>query len=369
MFKGLRFFLREGWKYDKKYVIWLVLYQLVNSMIPVVSALLPKLVIDELTGAQRVERLILYVGAFAGYLFLANALSNFFFWDGFTHRANVSAEFDLWMHERLTLADFGCMESPEFHDMQAKAKKFLTCDYHGFGYLLDCAMRIVGQMFTLIGLIAILLTLNGWFVALFAVLSVICSLVESRATKASMKLRMDIAATERAWMYCAGLFEKPLWAKEIRLNGIGKWLLDKERHYTYVDNDSYRRSNNHYIRSGAVRSGLTFIQQCAAYAFLTVRVLSGGMGVGSFTMCVGAVTSFADAMRQVLDSINEIRAYDMYYDKLDEYLNVPQTLRQGRLPVENGPHTIEIRNVSFRYPGAKVWAEPMWARNTFCWAF
>ena len=46
----------------------------------------------------------------------------------------------------------------------------------------------------------------------------------------------------------------------------------------------------------------------------------------------------------------------MYYDKLDEYLNVPQTLRQGRLPVENGPHTIEFRNVSFRYPGAKVWA-------------
>ena len=61
MFKGLRFFLREGWKYDKKYVIWLVLYQLVNSMIPVVAALLPKLVIDELTGAQRVERLVLYV--------------------------------------------------------------------------------------------------------------------------------------------------------------------------------------------------------------------------------------------------------------------------------------------------------------------
>ena len=141
----------------------------------VAAALLPKLVIDELTGAQRVERLILYVGAFAGYLFLANALSNFFFWDGFTHRVNVSAEFDLWIHERLTLADFGCMESPEFHDMQAKAKKFLTCDYHGFGYLLDCAMRIVGQMFTLIGLIAILLTLNVWFVALFVVLSVICS--------------------------------------------------------------------------------------------------------------------------------------------------------------------------------------------------
>jgi len=357
MFKGLRFFLREGWKYDKKYVIWLVLHQLVNSMIPVVAALLPKLVIDELTGAQRVDRLVLYVGVFAGYLLLANALSSFFFWDGFTHRIHVSAEFDLWMHERLAQADFGSLESPAFHDMQAKAKKFLTCDYHGFGYLLDCAIRILGQMFTLIGLIAILMTLNAWFVLLFATLAVACSLVESRATKESMKLRMDIAATEREWMYCSGLFEKIQWAKEIRLNGIGKWLLEKERHYTYVDNDSYRRSNNHYIRSGITRAGLTFVQQCAAYAFLTVKVLSGGMGVGSFTMCVGAVTSFADALRQIMDSFTEIRAFDMYYDKLDEYLNIPQTLRTGkRLPVENKQHGICFENVSFRYPGAEVWA-------------
>jgi ABC-type multidrug transport system fused ATPase/permease subunit len=221
-FEGLRFFLREGWRYDKKYVIWLVLYQLVNSMIPVVAALLPKLVIDELTGAQRVERLVLYVAVFAGYLMIANALSAFFFWDGFTHRINVSAEFDLWMHERLTLADYGCLESPAFHDMQTKAKNFLTCDYHGFGYLLDCAMRIVGQTFTLLGLIAILLSLNVWFVALFVALALLCSLVESRAAKMSMQLRMGLVQTERMWMYCSGLFEKVQWAKEIRLNGIGK---------------------------------------------------------------------------------------------------------------------------------------------------
>ena len=31
MFKGIVFFIKNGWKYDKRYVIWNVLYQLLNS--------------------------------------------------------------------------------------------------------------------------------------------------------------------------------------------------------------------------------------------------------------------------------------------------------------------------------------------------
>lgn len=161
MFKGFYFFLREGWKYDKRYVIWMVLQQIVNAMIPVAGVLLPKMVIDELMGAKRMEQLILCVGLFAGYACIAGALTQFFNWDSFNRRCVVAAKFDLWLHERLSQADYGQMESPSFLDMQTKAKKFLTCDYHGFGYLLDCAMGIVGQLFTLIGLIAVLSTLHA----------------------------------------------------------------------------------------------------------------------------------------------------------------------------------------------------------------
>ena len=36
---------------------------------------------------------------------------------------------------------------------QAKAEKFLTCDYHGFGYLLDCGVNVLGQLTTIAGLL------------------------------------------------------------------------------------------------------------------------------------------------------------------------------------------------------------------------
>ena len=57
------------------------------------------------------------------------------------------------------------------------------------------------------------------------------------------------------------------------------------------------------------------------------------------------------------DSLMEIRAYDMYYDNLDEYLSIPKKLREGaQKQLDVGEHTIEFQNVSFRYPGSDKYA-------------
>ena len=61
MLKGLGFFIKQGWKYDKRYIIWNILYQFVHSFIPVVAAIMPKFMIDELFDAKRMDKLILYM--------------------------------------------------------------------------------------------------------------------------------------------------------------------------------------------------------------------------------------------------------------------------------------------------------------------
>ena len=137
MFKGLIFFVKQGWKYDKCYILWRVLYQFVNSMIPVIAALAPRYIIDELMGEARPQMLMLYVGVLAGYTLIAGGLSVFFSMDGFTRRCRVAAEFESELHRRLARADLEQLENPDFLDMQEKAKKFLNSDWHGFGYLLE----------------------------------------------------------------------------------------------------------------------------------------------------------------------------------------------------------------------------------------
>ena len=371
MFMGLVFFVKQGWKYDKCYILWRVLYQFVNSMIPVIAALAPRYIIDELMGEARPQMLMLYVGMPAGYTLIAGGLSIFFSMDGFTRRCRVAAEFDSELHRRLARADLEQLENPDFLDMQEKAKKFLNSDWHGFGYLLDSALNIEGQVFTLAGVAAIIATLDVRVVLIFLVLTGIGTLAEGRAKEQAAKLTEQISADQRGWMYYAGLFENFNCGKEIRLNAMGDWLLKRERAFFTRVNDNLKQQNDGYIRSGLIGSGCTFLQQCAAYAWLILRTMQGGISVGSFTMYMSAVTTFASALRTVLDNLTEIRVYDRFYDRLDEYLSVPARLhgdddgrnedvsaREGgkKRILPEGEHVIEFRNVGFRYSGSDTWA-------------
>lgn len=353
MFEGIAFFIKNGWKYDKKYILWRSLYQLINSMIPIMATVMPKLIIDELMGGQDYKRIFFYVFALIGYTAVASALSEYFSWDGFTRRCKVAAEFDSNFHKHLAEADYSMLESPDYLDMQEKAKKFLYCDWHGFGYLLDCAMNVVGQIFTLIGISAIIVTIDVRMLFLFLILIFMGTAIEKKAKYNAMKLSQSIAKDDRGWQYYASLFADQEYAKEIRMNSMGTWLLGREREFFTRINNNLKKQNDGYIKSGIFRSAFTFIQEAVAYIYLVHCVISGKISIGSFAMYTAAVTSFTLALRRVLDSLIDIKTYDLYYEKLDEYLNMPCAMRAGNKEVpKTGPYKLEFHDVSFRYPGS-----------------
>ena len=357
MFKALRFFVHYGWKYDKLYVIEKILCQMVGALVPLAAALLPKLVIDELMGLRRPEKLALYVAALAGYIFLAGALSEFLNRDSFSRRLRVDAEFGLALHARQARADLATLEDSAYLDLRKKAEKFISCDYHGFGYLLDCALDIAGQCAAVAGMSAVIASLNGYLVLLFAAMSLLGALSELRAKKKAMALYDGIAAAQRGWTYFAGLFSDFRYGKEIRLNGIGAWLVERERRFCNQAVAAMKRQNDCYIRAGVAGSACRFAQQTAAYAWLCAAVLRGQVGIGDFAMYTAAVTAFGTALHRAMNSAVELRAYDRYFDAVEEYLHTPARLREGPCrPLPKGPGRIELQNVGFRYPGQSGWA-------------
>jgi ABC-type multidrug transport system fused ATPase/permease subunit len=357
MFKGLWFFIKFGWKCEKRYIIYLVLNQFINSLIPIIAVVMPRFIINELVMDRRLLYVLLYVSILVGYTLFGSITSNYLMWTSFTCRSRVAAEFDVFMHQKTVQADYEDMENSQYIEMKEKAKKFLFGDMKGFSYVLDIAVNTIGKVFTLLGVVAVIVTLNPLLVLIFILLVLSNMWLEAKVRKKQIDMSLKITGMERRWMYYGELMDEFSYGKEIRINGIGDWLVSHERKFAKLVNDIYAKSNSLGIKAGVFAAVTSFAQQCISYGYLVAKVINGAITIGDFSMYVGGVAAFSGAMREVMSSIVEISQYRKYYDAMEKYLNIPSKMRNNlKLPLPKGSHTIEFKNVYFQYSGHKGYA-------------
>ena len=357
MFKGLLFFVKFSWRHEKRYLVYQVFNQFVAAMIPILAVVMPRFIINELMGQQRMPQIMLYIGLLVGGTFAASALGNWLTWTGFTYRIKIAQDFAAFMHQKTTTADYADIESSRFLEMKEKAEKFLFGNWHGFSYVLDRAIAIIGKTFTLVGVVAVIASLNPLLVLLFAGLVLLSSGIEARVQRRQTSMRIAQTSNERRVMYYGQVLEDFAYGKEVRINSLGAWLMHREHQHWAHSYATYKKSNALGIVSGVFGSFTSLAQQLAAYAYLVAQVLRHAMPIGDFSMYVGGVAAFSGAMRDVMQNVVEVSEYRQYYEAMEAYLDIPAKMRDNaHLPIPAGGHRMTFCNVSFSYPGQAGYA-------------
>lgn len=358
MFKGLIFFVKFSWEHRKSYLLLNMMSQIITGIFPLIIILLPKYIIDELMYEQRIYLLSIYVVILLVSIFINNWASSYFSLMIFNQRCYLSAAFGEYMHKKLANTDFYNLESPDFYDIKEKANKFLYGDWHGFAYILESALSIVGKVLTSLGIVIIISTMNIWLVILFLFMVLLSVILDFRSKKKAYEFSLDAVKVERRWNYFTRILEDSAYSKEIRINQISSWLINAEKEHAYNAIQFYKKRNNCFIKSNFYNAILNLVQNALTYIYLINEVLSGTISIGNFTMYVSAVTSFSDTIKSVLTNILDIKAYGVYYDALNKYINIKETMRENKkisLPYTKN-YRIEFKNVSFKYPGQKNYA-------------
>ena len=358
MFKSFMFLLKLIWRFNKKYIFYAALFQIVTALVPLTGVVMPKYIIDELTGLQRVEYLAVYVGALVLINLVGSILLAYLEGAMFTSKSEVFSSFECMMAEKLMTCDFESLEDPGFLDIKEKAHRILYAEGQGFGAVLDHAFNIAGKVFIFAGLVGVLSTLNIWMVLVFVALVLLNSAVESRVQKRYVSWDIEKAPIERRSAYLLNIIENFEYGKEERIYGLKDFLISRVAKHLGESDAFYKRQTRELNKSQYFTAVTSFIRDAISYIYLISKVIAGSIQIGSFTMYVGAVSQFSTAMNDMMSSIVNIRRFGLYYDELNKYINMPQTMRDGEKTVDNetGEYTIKFENVSFRYPGSEIYA-------------
>ena len=117
------------------------------------------------------------------------------------------------------------------------------------------------------------------------------------------------------------------------------------------------RQQRVYFLSDLADIALTFLRNGAAYAYLLFLTLQNGLPASEFLLYFTAVGGFTTWVTGILSSFAELHRFSLDLDSVRAYTGAPEPFRfEDGEPLEPDPakpYTIELQNVSFRYPGAE----------------
>ncbi len=152
-------------------------------------------------------------------------------------------------------------------------------------------------------------------------------------------------------------------AAEIRIFNeaplIQKSWLNYMLHPAYLTN--IVRANARFAR---IQTVVRFIMNLVLYIFIGAKAYMGAFGIGNFVLYTGTVAKFVSAVTDLFDLFAQLKNNNVYLREIFEYIDMPNTMYQGTLPVEkrafcesgDNDYEIEFRNVSFKYPASEVYA-------------
>ena len=343
-------------KYQPSYLFLLLAAGLAEAAKPFVAVLLPKLVLEELSGARDPARLLLLTIAAAGFSGLIYWLSGYLSLR--RDRANVKFNnlTDRVLADRTLTMDYPYLEDPEVLKMvqQFMQGRMTQGGLAGAGWALGNGLP---ALLTALGMLFILARLSGGLLGLLLAATAVSLVLLRLQVKYLSGMTMEMADGNRILSYLFSIFTDFSYGKDIRLFEAEPLMTTRMK--DTVD-ELWRVCFGNYTKSGACQAGRAAIAQgvvALIYAMLAVQTVQKGLSVADFVMLTAAAVSFASSvMTAVTSAMNFYGALKMVAP-FGEYMNLPPVLSQGSEPVPEltGEDAVVFDHVSFTYPRA---AEP-----------
>jgi ATP-binding cassette, subfamily B, bacterial len=164
-----------------------------------------------------------------------------------------------------------------------------------------------------------------------------------------------VAVWRRKWMLSDLLADREP-APEVRAFTVRRYLLTEVKRLLDVATGEYMRVSTRQVRTNLVGAALGGVATGVTYTVLVVLLVTGRMDLAVGGAAAYAISTGIGRLTQVAFSINHLYEQGLYFSDYEGFCALA-TERAESAPPERaplGPSVIELRDVTFAYPGAET---------------
>ncbi|MFF4271536.1 ABC transporter ATP-binding protein [Streptomyces sp. NPDC001536] len=251
--------------------------------------------------------------------------------------------------ERAAAVELAAIEDHAFHKLLDTAQYGATSARRMIAY----ATRVMNAAISLIAAAGVLTVLHPALLPLLVTMtlpSAWSALTVARRRYESFHTWVQHA---RAGHLLSGLLTEPESAPEIRLHGVGPFLLHHYRAMSEVAEAEQARLARLAARTGLIAASWTGIATVATYATLGGLLLAGAMALSVAGTAVIAIRSGSSSLDSLVLEVNQLHQEALFVGDLQRlYVEAEKrAIPVGGQELPEDPREIRFENVTFSYPG------------------
>lgn len=360
MLQNARYMVRLAWR-ERKSVLWLCLALAgLHVAISLAELFLAPLALGKVEAAAPLPELFGTIAAMAGTLALLRAVRAYIDQNTLFGRVQLRTSLNLQVITKAVSTSYPNSSDPSLLQEKERANRALDSNSSAG----EAIWRVMTEIFqNLLGFgiyLALFLSLDPVLILLAvatAALSYVCSL---RTNKWSYDHRQEGAALGQKMSYIRQTAGDRGALKDIQIFGMSSWLRQVHDAVLKLFRDFQLREQRVRLLGDLAEVALTFLRNGAAYGYLLALALGEGLSVSEFLLYFTAVGNFTTWVTGILKGFGELHQFSLELSSVRSYIEAPEPFRmEGGKAIEPDtslPYTLELRDVSFRYPNTETWA-------------
>ena len=245
-------------------------------------------------------------------------------------------------------------DSPAFYEKLENANREAGMRPIG---ILTATFNVLSAVISVISFIVVLGTLSPYAPLIIIAVSIPGAFVNYYYKNRNFNYIRRHSKERRQMNYYSSVMTNKDYAKEIKLLSLGDTFTEK---YNNAFGKYYKGLKRIITREGLTQicvSLITVLASTGLFIYVAYNVVTGNGEIGDYSLYTGALTSITSYVSTLVTATATIYEGTLFIENMIDFMKEPTTvvplLEEPRIPERGVAHTIELKGVSFRYPGGK----------------
>lgn len=356
-FSNLKFMFREQWRFERKALLFPIIFIVLDLAVSLMAIWLPKVVLDMINQSVSPSIFIATISTITIALMICSYFS-YYSQQGLLKSTVCILNMHFYIEKDWKILDMDYSLSSS-----AEGKIKIEKGHHATSRNIFVNMAsfypnstdLVKNIIGLIAFSAIILVLSPLVIVILTISYAANAYVSFLIQRMEHRVKDERAKMESKINYFLEEIKSNAFAKDIRAYDMKNWINHTVHLYMNEKNALENQIQTKHFMQGLFEVMLFLIRNGGGYVFLIWKMLSTDMTIGDFIFYFGAITGFAHWLEQIVISFKNLTNANFSVNDYRDLIDTEDKLKRDKgasLPASDKPVELILDNVSFSYEGS-----------------